>query len=611
MRTEDGDIIQECLNGKPEAFGILVDKYKAGIYAFVYSELANFHDAQDVTQEAFLQAYRGLRKLRVWESFSFWLYCIARNLCKKWINNKAKRPDKDFIDDQDPKILDTPSLNSHHENQIFQSLQETLDTLPEDYRQVLTLHYFGGMKIKDMASALSVPPTTIAKRLSRARMMLKEEMIAMMGTVFEEQKLRSIFTFRIVEIAKRIRIQPTTIKSVPWGLSVAIGLIAVIMSINPALISFENIGAHIFSPMPVETKVLKVGEIPVDVVKTSNISFISSNEGKGKGGELKPDMENAFFMAPQGEGGEWTRKADMPTARVDLRTGVVDGIIYAIGGSRNGSALSTVEAYDPKTDKWTKKKGMPTARVGLSTCEVDGIIYAIGGWPAGALLTVESYDPKADKWTKKADMPTKRDWLSTSVVDGIIYAIGGWDGSSVISAVEAYDPKTDKWTKRTDMPIPRFNFSTGVVNGIIYAIGGQNDKEGLSTVEAYDPGADKWTKKRDISETRYELSASVVNGKIYAIGGSVGSLWNWQVSASIEEYDPVKDIWTRKIDMPTARTLPSTSVVKGKIYAIGGGTAWNVALNEGVVEEYTPEGWSFSISPQMKLPTKWGTIKAK
>jgi RNA polymerase sigma-70 factor (ECF subfamily) len=323
MRTEDGDIIQECLNGKPEAFGILVDKYKAGIYAFVYSELANFHDAQDVTQEAFLQAYRGLRKLRVWESFSFWLYCIARNLCKKWINNKAKRPDKDFIDDQDPKILDTPSLNSHHENQIFQSLQETLDTLPEDYRQVLTLHYFGGMKIKDMARALSVPPTTIAKRLSRARMMLKEEMIAMMGTVFEEQKLRSIFTFRIVEIAKRIRIQPTTIKSVPWGLSVAIGLIAVIMSINPALISFENIGAHIFSPMPVETKVLKVGEIPVDVVKTSNISFISSNEGKGKGGELKPDMENAFFMAPQGEGGEWTRKADMPTARVDLRTGVV------------------------------------------------------------------------------------------------------------------------------------------------------------------------------------------------------------------------------------------------------------------------------------------------
>ena len=86
MRTEDGSIIYECLNGKPEAFGILVDKYKAGIYAFVYAELRNFHDAQDVTQDVFLQAYRGLRNLRVWENFSFWLFCIARNLCKKWIH---------------------------------------------------------------------------------------------------------------------------------------------------------------------------------------------------------------------------------------------------------------------------------------------------------------------------------------------------------------------------------------------------------------------------------------------------------------------------------------------------------------------------------------------
>jgi len=54
MRTEDGSIIQRCLNGKPEAFGMLVDKYKEGVYAYVYNELRNLHDAQDVTQEVFL-----------------------------------------------------------------------------------------------------------------------------------------------------------------------------------------------------------------------------------------------------------------------------------------------------------------------------------------------------------------------------------------------------------------------------------------------------------------------------------------------------------------------------------------------------------------------------
>ena len=83
MRTEDGCIIRRCLEGEPEAFGLLVDKYKAGVYAFVYVKLRNFQDAQDVTQEVFLQAYRGLRSLRRWESSASWLYRIARNLSRK------------------------------------------------------------------------------------------------------------------------------------------------------------------------------------------------------------------------------------------------------------------------------------------------------------------------------------------------------------------------------------------------------------------------------------------------------------------------------------------------------------------------------------------------
>ena len=121
---------------------------------------------------------------------------------------------------------------------------------------------------------------------------------------------------------------------------------------------------------------LKVGEIPVDVVKTSNMAILSSKMGKGKGGEPKQPDENSFFMAPQGEGGEWKKKADMPNPRAGLSTSVVDGIIYAIGGY---NSLSTVEAYDPKTDTWIKKANMLTGRWFLSTSAVNGKIYAIGG----------------------------------------------------------------------------------------------------------------------------------------------------------------------------------------------------------------------------------------
>ncbi len=69
MRTEDGYIIHKCLNGDKAAFGLLVDKYKASIYALAYTKLGNFHDAEDVTQEAFTKAYQKLRTLRRYDSF--------------------------------------------------------------------------------------------------------------------------------------------------------------------------------------------------------------------------------------------------------------------------------------------------------------------------------------------------------------------------------------------------------------------------------------------------------------------------------------------------------------------------------------------------------------
>jgi len=83
MRTDDGSIIQTCLNGEPEAFGVLVDRYKAGIFAYIYARVTNFQDAQEVTQDVFLAAYQGLSNLKRWERFSSWLFRIAYNHCKK------------------------------------------------------------------------------------------------------------------------------------------------------------------------------------------------------------------------------------------------------------------------------------------------------------------------------------------------------------------------------------------------------------------------------------------------------------------------------------------------------------------------------------------------
>ena len=105
MRTEDGHIIHKCLNGEPEAFGFLVDKYKESVYAFAYTKLRNFHDAEDVTQEVFIKAYQKLRTLKYWDDFPAWLYSITSNLCKNWIRAQSSRRDREFVADQTPGIV--------------------------------------------------------------------------------------------------------------------------------------------------------------------------------------------------------------------------------------------------------------------------------------------------------------------------------------------------------------------------------------------------------------------------------------------------------------------------------------------------------------------------
>lgn len=617
MRTEDGYIITKCLNGEPEAFGFLMDKYKGSVYAFAYSKLRNFHDAEDVTQEVFIKAYQKLRSLRRWDNFLAWLYSITSNMCKNWIRSRASRPDSEFVEDQNAEALMQPSLSSYRENEITEILREAMDSLPETQRQVLALHYLGGMKGKEIARFLGISPGAVWERLSRARVQLREEMLGMISTTFEAQRLQAGFTMRMVEIMKRIKIHPiprTT--ALPWGLSLAAGIIITILSFGPYLSILNPMAITAGSPLPVEAMMLKAGEIPVDILKTSEISVIASKQGDGDNGVPKLPEPHTAIMAAHGEGDEWTKKTDMPTARGWCATSEVNGKIYAIGGLIGIDVNTTaLEEYDPVTDTWVTKADMPTQRNSTAIAVVNRKIYVMGGVNAGtcALSTVEEYDPLTDTWTKKANMPAARLGFSASVVNGKIYAVGGYAcGRIILSTVEEYDPVNDTWTRKTDMPTKRVHLSTSVVDGRIYAMGGGNvrqgnaDYNGLSVVEEYDPVEDEWTKKTGMPTARWSLSTSVVNDRIYAIGGG-----DRQVpSKTVEEYDPATDTWVKRDDMPTAKGAMSTSVLDGKVYVVGGINDKRQYLS--TVEEYTP-GFAAekkSVEAKGKLVTSWGGIKS-
>lgn len=273
------------------------------------------------------------------------------------------------------------------------------------------------------------------------------------------------------------------------------------------------------------------------------------------------------------QGGTWTTKAPMPTARTDLQVAGVNGILFAIGGTpADGVTTGKVEAYDPATDTWVTKASMPTARNDLGVGVINGIIYAVGGCPGfcgSTFTTLEAYDPGTDIWTTKTPMPTART-ARVGVVGGKLYVIGGFTGSSLLGTVEVYDPATDTWSTKAPMPTPRAGHGVGVVNGIIYAVGGvASGGIFVATVEAYDPASDTWTTKAPLPTARVDLAVGVVGGKLYALGGwDAGGV----VLATVDAYDPTTDTWSTVASMPTARRSLGVGVVDRTLYAVGGST---------------------------------------
>ena len=260
-------------------------------------------------------------------------------------------------------------------------------------------------------------------------------------------------------------------------------------------------------------------------------------------------------------------------------------------------------------------------------------IYLFGGFTVvkrrgkvivKTLTTVDVYDTAADAWEQKTDAPIARSKISSAVLSGKIYIVSGntnvGGGGTLL---QIYDPATDTWQKGADLIQTRWAASSAVVNDKIYVFGGfRKEQNMVEIVEEYDPATDKWTRKADQPEPRYHAGAhlAAAGGKIYVIGGH--NLVN--VQKIVEEYDPATDTWALMKPMQKPRMSIDTAVVKGKVYVIGGNgkhggirggadlEKWAEGGEQSVatVDIYTPEGWPFVVSPQGKLATTWGTLKA-
>jgi N-acetylneuraminic acid mutarotase len=147
----------------------------------------------------------------------------------------------------------------------------------------------------------------------------------------------------------------------------------------------------------------------------------------------------------------WTTLTSMPTPRSRLAVAVVRDTLYAIGGVAVVGSTTVyydiVEAYDPVMDRWSAKQSMPAARNLMAAGVVDDLVFVVGGAGAsGVLASVEVFDPCRNEWKAVPDMPTARQTPAAGVIQGVHYVAGGYTGSARTAVLESFGPAPLVWS---------------------------------------------------------------------------------------------------------------------------------------------------------------------
>lgn len=197
--SDDEMLVHHCLAGDENAFGFLVHKYKDLIHAYAYQRVLNYADAEDITQEVFIRAYRNLAKLKYPHKFRSWLYAIASNECNRWLSRNLRRWEKEVnLEDapEDAFGFEADFARMPANWQI--DLEEALENLPDDNRIVVSMFYMSDCSLKEISEHLGVSINTVKGKLHRARQQLGNAMSETYGRALSKKKLKGGFIMRIV-----------------------------------------------------------------------------------------------------------------------------------------------------------------------------------------------------------------------------------------------------------------------------------------------------------------------------------------------------------------------------------------------------------------------------
>lgn len=173
-QDSDSSLVARAANGDRDAFGELVKRHQGSVYSVVFRMVADRDEADDITQEVFLQAFRGINRFRGDAVFSTWIHTIAVNTAIKHIR-KMKRRQSASIDDPDSGIADRLGVpeeagpgQTAERSETVRRLHAAIRNLPEKHRAVVVLHYLNDFSCEEIARIMKCSVGTVWSRLHYA-----------------------------------------------------------------------------------------------------------------------------------------------------------------------------------------------------------------------------------------------------------------------------------------------------------------------------------------------------------------------------------------------------------------------------------------------------------
>ncbi len=349
MVDDDVLLIRKILIGDDAAFSTLVEKYRKGVHAFAWRKIGDFHFAEEITQDTFIQVYKNLSTLRNPNQFAGWLYVIANRLCIKW--KQKRKLTMQSLEGTSMSEIDASSYNKYLSEQKdreatakrLEIVNKLLKKLPESERTVITLYYLGEMTAKEIGKFLGVSINTIKSRLRRARERLKEEEAVIQENLSSVQFPTQITENIMKEISQLKPTAPSISKPlVPIGLSAISAIIALLLTGvgGKHLLRFQkpySLEATSGSTIEIIDAQL-VLESPAETTVRNQVG-LSDVIGRNNGTEQQPDT--TLFAAAQTDDVvtsnsklDWTQTKGPEGGSVATLFTTARGEVYA--GARNG-----------------------------------------------------------------------------------------------------------------------------------------------------------------------------------------------------------------------------------------------------------------------------------